>query len=236
MSARPLTIGAVLAQLQPDFPDISISKIRFLEAKGLVTPARTGSGYRTYTASDVDRLRYVLTAQRDWFWPLKVIADALDAMDRGLEAPTPSAGAGSLPAAPPAPVDPSLPSAADLSVAPTTLRLTGRELATAAGLDEPTVAALVQFGLLRADAQGHFDDAALAVARAAGALGSYGLEARHLRPFKMAADRELGLVQQVARPHRGSAADPEGSDRTGEVLAACLALHTALVRQGLTAR
>ena len=78
------TIGAVLAALTPDFPDLTISKIRFLEAEGLVTPHRAGSGYRTYTDRDIDRLRYVLTAQRDRFWPLKVIRDALDAMDRGL--------------------------------------------------------------------------------------------------------------------------------------------------------
>ena len=80
-----MTIGAVLAALKPDFPDVSISKLRFLEAEGLVTPARTGSGsYRSYTTEDLDRLRYVLTAQRDHFWPLKVIREALDALDRGL--------------------------------------------------------------------------------------------------------------------------------------------------------
>ena len=78
------TIGGVLAALTPDFPDLTISKIRFLEAEGLVTPHRTGSGYRTYTDRDIERIRYVLTAQRDRFWPLKVIRDALDAMDRGL--------------------------------------------------------------------------------------------------------------------------------------------------------
>ena len=86
MSARPprrsLTIGAVLATLRQDFPDVTISKIRFLEAEGLVTPARTASGYRTYSESDVQRLHYVLTAQRDHFWPLKVIREALDALDQ----------------------------------------------------------------------------------------------------------------------------------------------------------
>ena len=86
-SATPqqLTIGAVLAALSPDFPDITISKIRFLEAEGLVTPERTGSGYRTFSPDDLERLRYILTAQRDRFWPLKVIAEALDKLDRGLE-------------------------------------------------------------------------------------------------------------------------------------------------------
>src|ERR1035437_9358926 len=82
---RPLTIGAILATLAPDFPDISISKIRFLEAEGLLAPERTESGYRMFSADDVERLRYILTAQRDRFWPLKVIREALDKLERGLE-------------------------------------------------------------------------------------------------------------------------------------------------------
>ena len=75
-----LTIGKVIARLRPDFPDLSVSKVRFLESEGLLTPHRSGAGYRRYTESDVDRLRYILTAQRDHFWPLRVIRDALDAI------------------------------------------------------------------------------------------------------------------------------------------------------------
>src|SRR6476620_6016023 len=89
---RRLTIGKVLAALAEDFPDVTASKIRFLEAEGLVLPHRTASGYRTYTEDDVRRLRYVLTAQRDRYWPLKVIRDALDALDRGLAEPVDDAG------------------------------------------------------------------------------------------------------------------------------------------------
>src|SRR6478752_3056230 len=84
---RRLTIGKVLAALSEDFPDVTASKIRFLEAEGLVLPHRTASGYRTYTRDDVRRLRYVLAAQRDRYWPLKVIREALDALDRGLSDP-----------------------------------------------------------------------------------------------------------------------------------------------------
>jgi len=111
-----MTIGAVLAALKPDFPDVSISKLRFLEAEGLVTPARTGSGsYRSYTTEDLDRLRYVLTAQRDHFWPLKVIRDALDALDRGLT-PERGSSAGMPRPSVPAPVtDPDVPTAAALT-------------------------------------------------------------------------------------------------------------------------
>ena len=86
-SERRLTIGKVLAELRADFPDVSASKIRFLEAEGLITPQRTASGYRTFSDADVQRLGYILSAQRDRFWPLKVIGEALDALDRGLTDP-----------------------------------------------------------------------------------------------------------------------------------------------------
>jgi len=239
-----MTIGAVLAQLQPDFPDVTISKIRFLEAEGLVTPSRTGSGYRTFSAQDLERLRYILSAQRDRFWPLKVIRDALDAMDRGLTPGEPG-GADARPRVPDPAADPDIPSVAALAKAPT-LRLTSRELREAAGLDRPTLDALENYGLVRADASGHFDDDALAVARTAAALAAYGVEPRHLRPFRTAADREIGLVQQLVRPARSAAgragravgpgdqSPPE--DPTAEVLRLCIALHTALVRTGVRER
>jgi DNA-binding transcriptional MerR regulator len=230
-----MTIGAVLAALTPDFPDVTISKIRFLEAEGLVTPARTGSGYRTYSGDDVERLRYVLTAQRDHFWPLKVIRDALDAMDRGL---TPERTDSGMPRpSVPAPVaDPDVPGAKALT-AKGSLRLTRQELIASSGLDPDTLDALVTFGLLHPDATGHFGDAALTVAHTAAELAAYGLEPRHLRPFRTAADREIGLVQQVVTPHRVTKGRASGKgashDPTGDVLRLCIALHTALVRDGL---
>src|SRR6476661_11189080 len=149
-----MTIGAVLAALKQDFPEVTISKIRFLEAEGLVTPARTGSGYRTYAGQDVERLRYILTAQRDHFWPLKVIAAALDAMDRGLTAQPTDSGM-PRPTVPSPAVDPEVPSAAALTSAGS-LRLTRAELATSSGLDADTVDALENYGLLHADETGHF--------------------------------------------------------------------------------
>ena len=238
-SATPqqLTIGAVLAALSPDFPDITISKIRFLEAEGLVTPERTGSGYRTFSPDDLERLRYILTAQRDRFWPLKVIAEALDKLDRGLETvyndQTPAH-----PQVPAGPGDPHLPTASELGRRDH-LRLTDTELRQAAGLDQLTFEALSTFGLLHPDSSGHYGDAALAVARAAGALAAYGIEPRHLRPFRTAADREIGLVQQVLSPVRGRKHGSGGKathDPTPQILAECIALHTALVRAGLAAQ
>lgn len=233
---RPLTIGAVLAALAPEYPEISISKIRFLEAEGLMTPERTQSGYRTYSPNDLERLRYILTAQRDRFWPLKVIREALDKLDRGLE-PAPGDQPSARPQVPAGINDPDQPSAADLGRRGD-LRLTDVELCEAAGLDRPAFEALATYGLLRPDASGHYGDPALAVARAAGALSAYGIEPRHLRPFRTAADREIGLVQQVVSPLRGRGRDRGTGanaelDPTPEILAQCIALHTALVKAGL---
>jgi DNA-binding transcriptional MerR regulator len=231
-----MTIGAVLSALTPDFPDVSVSKIRFLEAEGLLAPERTGSGYRTFSPDDLERLRYILTAQRDRFWPLKVIREALDKLDRGLE-PEPDVLAPARPQVPAGTTDPNLPSASELGRRGH-LRLTDDELREATGLDQPTFDALSTFGLLRPDSSGHYGDGALAVARAAGALAAYGIEPRHLRPFRTAADREIGLVQQVVSPIRGRGRGTGGKvthDPTPEILAECIALHTALVRAGLAA-
>ncbi len=221
-----LTIGKVLAAIGEDFPDVTASKLRFLEAEGLVTPERTASGYRTYAAADLDRIRFVLAAQRDRFWPLKVIRDALDAMDRGLADPGPDGG---LPrVAAPSP-DPSVPTGAALAQR-NVVSVTGPELREATGIDRETFHALETYGLLQADANGHFDAEALSVAGAAHALAEHGLEPRHLRPFRTAADREIGLVEQVLATRRAGGTRDE---RAADILSACLALHVALVRSGL---
>jgi DNA-binding transcriptional MerR regulator len=228
-SGARLTIGKVLDSLRGEFPDVSPSKIRFLEAEGLIQPERTVSGYRTYSERDIARLRYVLVAQRDRYWPLKVIRDALDAIDRGLPDPGESANARS---AVPAPTpDPEVPDAAKLrSSAP--LSLTAREVREGAGLDKDTFAALLDFGLLRPDQAGHFDEHDLAVAAAACTLAQHGLEPRHLRPFRNAADREVGLAEQLVATTR----QQSRQDRTAEIVTACLRLHVALVKGGLARR
>lgn len=227
-----LTIGQVLEQLHDEFPDVTSSKVRFLEAQGLVTPERTPAGYRLFSSEDVERLRYVLTAQRDRFWPLKVIREALDALDRGL----PDPGADSVRPHPSSPSAPSLPSSAPVLLRAETVvsrgrvRLTGPQLRQASGIDKPLFSALESFGLLRADATGHFVAEAVDVAVAAKRLAEHGLEPRHLRPFRTAADREIGLVDQVLATRRDNGSREE---RTAEILSACIALHTALVRTGL---
>lgn len=222
--APRLTIGRLLARLQDEFPDLTPSKVRFLEAEGLLTPERTSSGYRTFAEDDVARLRYILAAQRDRYWPLRVIKGALDALDRGLAEPEP----GGLPQPPLPPTDPEVPGAERLRET-RTLSLTGPELRSAAGLDRDTFRALESFGLLRADPHGHFDAHALDIAVAAARLAAHGLEARHLRSFRTAADREIGLVQQVLATTRGESRD----DATAEMLSSCIALHVALVKAGI---
>lgn len=219
IAERGRTVGAVLQVLQPEFPDLTISKLRYLDAEGLVSPTRSASGYRRYSAADVDRLRFVLTCQRDRFWPLKKISQALDAYERGLtpsqEVPLP---------VPPAPEpDPDV-SDLDLQVR-RGARLTAAELRQGAGLDRAALADLEAFGLLRADKEGYFDEGDLAVAAAAAALLSHGVEGRHLRLFHLAAGREVDLVRQMA-----ATTDVEAA----ELLRQCLALHVALVRSRLS--
>lgn len=228
-SASRRSIGAVLEELRADFPDVTVSKIRFLEAQGLVAPQRTASGYRSFGERDVHRLRYILTAQRDRFWPLKVIREALDAMDRGL---APAEQVDQRPTVPRPLDDPDVPTTAQLREAAPELRLTRAELIEASGLSAATIDALIAHGLLQADKAGHFAGSALPIATAAAALASYGIEARHLRPFRTAADREIGLVQQVVAPLRGR--DPERAQAlTAELVHHGIALHTALVRAAL---
>lgn len=226
---RALTIGRVLDALREEFPEISVSKIRFLESEGLIEPARTPSGYRQYTQADVERLEYILRAQRDRFWPLKVIRDSLDALDRGLEPTSPTEWERPQP---PSPVqDPEVPTAAELQVQ-RTIRLTAEELATAAGLETEVLDSLTGYGLLRPDSRGYFGEADLQVAHAAAGLAGFGIEARHLRPFRTTADREVGLVEQALGTTRGAA---EQEMRRAEVASLCLRLHAALVRGGLSA-
>jgi hypothetical protein len=224
----PLTIGAVVSALAEEFPDVSVSKVRFLEAEGLVTPERTPKGYRQYSTDDLERLRYVLRAQRDRFWPLKVIKDNLEVIDRGLDPGDPAEAPPRLPSPTP---DPDVPSA-DTLLAAADLRLTAAELAEASGLPAESVAELAAAGLLHPDARGMHGEPDLRVARAAAGLAAYGIGARHLRAFRTAADREAGLVEQAVGSRRGPAAD---RGRT-EVAHLCLTLHAALLRGSLSRR
>ncbi len=225
-----LSIGDVLKFLKPEFTDISISKIRFLETEGLVEPQRTASGYRKYSHADIARLRYVLSLQRDQYMPLRVIKERLDALDRGLEPDevnkiSPRALVS---------VD-SLPTAQDF-VQNSPLRLTSVELLEAANAQKVQLDQAKEFGLIAANAQA-FNADDVAVLKSIVALGKYGIEPRHLRPFKIAAERELGLITQVVST-LAHQKDPElaqqAQDVARDIAALSVGLHSSLVRAGLS--
>lgn len=223
-----LSIGAVLGRLRPQFPDITISKIRFLESEGLVCPARTPSGYRQFTAADVERLRFVLAAQRDHYLPLKVIKEQLDAADHGPSAQRVPRGLVSVPSN-------GLPTAAAFVEQPER-RMTKEELLAEAGISTATLAELEEYGLIRPGAAGFYDSDSALVARTVAALTEFGIEPRHLRPFRASAEREVGLLEQIVAPMYRQR-DPEAKGRADEVArelaALSVALHTLLVKAGL---
>ncbi len=236
VSNATLTIGDVLANLKVDFPDLTISKIRFLEDQGLVRPERTPSGYRKFSAADVARLKYVLSQQKDHYLPLRVIKDQLDAIDRGLVPPGSASGTPRVPHVAIAAIEDNAPSAEHFRPAPAALRLSEQELLNAAGLRKEQLAELEQFGLISAKAGGYYDDDALAVAKIVSDLARFGLEGRHLRAFRTAAEREVGLFSQVVGPmsrQRGGEARVRAEETVRELAAASVRLHAALVQIGL---
>jgi DNA-binding transcriptional MerR regulator len=220
-----LTIGEVLAVLRDDFPDVTISKIRYLESEDLVHPQRTPSGYRKFSRADVSRLRYVLAAQRDQYLPLRVIKEHLEALDRGEPLPA-AAGPGSVPPPPAAAGDD------DNGIPP----LTPEQFARAAGLEPEQLADCVQFGLLATDADGRHPAADLPVARAAAGLARHGIEPRHLRVYRSGVEREAGLVEQLVAPvlrARSEEARTRATEKLRDLATLSAQLHTALLEARL---
>jgi DNA-binding transcriptional MerR regulator len=289
-----LSIGEVLSLLQDDFPDVTISKIRFLESQGLLDPERTPSGYRKFYEPDIERLRWILRHQRDHFLPLKVIKDRLEeSAAQGLVVPpdepppVPPAVAPSLfeeggappeaapgvaapvgdtpvpapvedavperparPAAPrpvaprPAPALPPLPVAAEapnpLDPGPTGGSFSLDELATASGLTTRELADLERFGLLTGHLVGgdtFYDGDAMVVARTAAGFVRFGIEARHLRMYKVAAEREAGFMEQVVMPllkQRNPTARKQAAENLAELARLGEQLRAALLRTALS--
>ncbi len=231
------SIGQVLDQLRPEYGGISIPKIRFLEDKGLIKPERTAAGYRKFSADEVDRLRYVLRMQRDHYLPLKVIGEHLDAIDRGLEPPPIESVVPTVPTV--ALAADGLPSAASFA-ARSDVRISRRELLKIADISVALLDELEQFGLISAKAgTGHFDADALVIATTARELADFGFGPRHLRAFKTAADREVGLVEQVVAPlkrGRDASASGRADDAISEIAALSVRLHATLVKAGLSSR
>ena len=203
--ARALVgIGQVLEELRQEFPDVSPSKIRFLEAEGLIAPERATSGYRRFAVADIERLRFILTAQRDEYLPLRVIKERLDGASGD------GAGAAASAAA-----------------------LTRSELLEATGADEALLAELEDYGLVRHART--YGTEALTVVRCAVAVREYGIQPRHLRAVKAAADREISLVEQVVAPLARQKGSREPALLAARDVAGHIArLHATLVEDGLT--
>ncbi|MFI1656969.1 MerR family transcriptional regulator [Streptomyces sp. NPDC020472] len=228
---RLVSIGTVLNQLRDEFPEVTISKIRFLEAEGLVEPRRTASGYRKFSPEDVERLARILRMQRDHYLPLKVIREHLDALARGEEIKLPAPGRRR-----------DLLEGAweqDEAETPTVARLGRAELIAAAEVTEAELAEWESYGLIAEAEGGGYDADAVTVARLVADLGRFGLEPRHLRAVKAAADREAGLIEQVVAPlrrHRNPQTRAHAEATAQELAAQSVRLHAALVQSALGIR
>ena len=320
-----LSIGEVLALVQADFPDVTISKIRFLESQGLIAPERTASGYRKFYDADIERLRWILAQQRDHFLPLKVIKKMLDQWvdvadpsqvqpslfsspdDEPLPADEPAERpSSSTPRSAAHPAVKSSPKAAKRRTEPAAERapeadadepgkrhstpadvvaalqedprpakaarrgrpadpavdatptgvtaasrtgglgapaageaMTRDELCTAAGVTEELLADLESYGLIVAVTLGgvpSYDAESQLVARAAARYVDLGVEPRHLRMYKVAAEREAGFVEQLVMPllkQRNPVSREQAVERTDELLALGAELHASLLRRQL---
>ncbi|MPM44075.1 putative HTH-type transcriptional regulator [bioreactor metagenome] len=223
------SIGQVLPLLKNEFPDISISKIRFLESEGLVSPERAPSGYRRYAEADIDRLRYILRMQRDHYLPLKVIRQNLEMMDRGIEPPTIESPASSNSAASAAPeTDPQDPATGPRPAQKRPMKLTRRELLQVSGLSEATLIELErQQMVVPKRGSIYYGREALTVCVVARRLQEYGMDSRHMRAIKQAAEREAGLVEQAVRPYLAISAKP--AQTLHEVSQLVVHAHAAMI-------
>jgi DNA-binding transcriptional MerR regulator len=181
-SDERLTIGAVHELLKADFPSLSVSKIRYLEDQGLITPERTPGGYRMFSPLEVERLRTVLRLQRDEFLPLQVIKQELESSTSGAFSVANQARQLKR---------------ANLTEPAPTRRNAAADVINATGADPQLVAALEEFGLLSGNAKDGYDETDREIIQTALELTQYGVEARHLRLFRTAAEREASLLEQL---------------------------------------
>jgi DNA-binding transcriptional MerR regulator len=212
-----LSIGQVLARLNPEFPELSPSKLRFLEERQLITPSRTESGYRKFSHADVERIRLVLSMQRDFYLPLKVIRGYLDDLDAGREPVLPGGGA-----------------VAGPSMLPAERRLSRDELIREAGANAMLLQDAVSASLIVA--ADHFGEDSLAVLRALVELQRSGIEPRHLRGFRTAAERELGLIESALIPgarRTDAASRAKALEAAREIAGQLEVVRSSLIRSAL---
>ena len=237
-----LSIGEVLSLLKEEFPDITISKIRFLESQGLLDPERTASGYRKFYETDVERLRWILRQQREHFLPLKVIKGRLVGEEAEPEPDLRQEGPGIRPQTAgdrPAAATAAAAKRSSLTAGPSGVNLTLEELSAASGLAPEKLHELERYGFIAGRPVAgtvYYDEESMVVANLAGAFLGFGIEARHLRPYKNAADREAALFEQIVTPlikQRNPQARRQAVETLGELTSMGERLRAALVRQAL---
>ncbi|HEY9498470.1 MAG TPA: MerR family transcriptional regulator [Terrimesophilobacter sp.] len=213
-----LSIGQVLARLVSEFPDLSPSKLRFLEERQLISPARTESGYRKFSQSDMDRLRFVLTMQRDHYLPLKVIRGYLDELDAGRRPELPGAATGPIP-----------------TILPTDRRLQRDELIREAGATPQLLNDAISSSLI-VPAE-WYGEPVLAVLRSLVELQRSGIEPRHLRGFRASAERELGLIESALIPvarRKDASSRAKASELAKEIAGQLEIVRSSLIRSALS--
>ena len=221
---KTMSIGEVLKLLTPDFPDITLSKIRYLESEGLVFPQRTSSGYRKYVNADVERLHYVLTTQKKTYMPLKQIKKQLDAMDSCSVIPITKAATAQTIISP------------EKFRKPAITRLSDVEIAEKAGVELQFVIDLANVGIIGPDQSGFFTADDIQVVSTANALSEFGIDARHLKSVKNAASRQAGLISQVVTPLVRSNKDgarEQAEEMSRQMSALVVSLHAILVKNEL---
>ena len=224
MARDYLSIGEVLVSLKPEFPDVTISKIRFLESEDLIHPERTSSGYRKFYERDVDRLRTILKLQRDEYLPLRVIKERMEAMPDGQPIPA---------------TERMIEPEDDVASPATDLQMSVDELVGAAGVDRELIEGLTSFGLLRPEpinGEPFYDGDDLVVLRIAKDFFKYGVEPRHLTMYRHFADREASFFQQIVLPmlrQRNPEARRHAAEALGELSRISRRLKQALLRTNL---
>lgn len=217
-SSGLLSIGQVLARLRPEFPDLTPSKLRFLEERQLVSPARTESGYRKFSSTDTDRLRFVLTMQREHYLPLKVIRGYLDELDAGLKPDLPGAITGPIP-----------------TILPTERKYRREELVREASATPQLLNDAVSASLIVASEL--YGEPTLAVLKALVELQRSGIEPRHLRGFRASAERELGLIESALIPisrRKDASSRAKASELARDIAGQLEVVRSSLIRSALT--
>jgi DNA-binding transcriptional MerR regulator len=240
-AGRPfMSIGEVIDILKPDYADATVSKVRFLESAGLIDPERTPSGYRKFSQSDLDRLRFILKLQRDSYLPLKVIRERLAEYDAGMVSA--DGGAPAIPVGATKRTGDEVEPDEDLAEAPQALHLSESELAQATGLEPGQLRSLKEYGVVREHrpngSDAYYDQDDLIVGRIARDFIKMGIEPRHLKMFRQFADRESALFEQLVSPmlkHRSPDARRQAVNALSEVTRLSKKLRHAFLRQNLRA-